>query len=113
MITEIFDGEETVLLYKPIDQTKVFTRDLDMTGKELMAKISTYSPLYLATQDAFPDIDDQHRELYCARIFKKVVKLLEAKHPQGSKHSSRLQQALVNYRENEVYRHIFDVLVRH
>lgn len=112
VITEIFDGTDMVTLVKPTDQTKVFTRDLDPTGKEIMAKISTYCPLYLATRDAFPDVDTSHRTNYCSQMFKTVVNLLRAKYSKEKEHLVRLQQAKENYRQNEVYQHIFQILVR-
>lgn len=76
-----------------------------------MAKISSYCPLYLATRNPFPDIDTSHRENYCSQMFKKAVKFLQDKYSKESQHLVRLQHAKQNFRQNDVYRHIFEILV--
>lgn len=111
LLTKIFDGQSMVDICKPVHQSKITTRDLDPTGQEIMRKISKLSPLYLATKNAFPDSGATNRRRFCRLMFKKAVKSLKKKFPDEPRHIERLDEALNNYKIDDIYRKLLGVLV--
>lgn len=110
-MSEIFDGKENIQILKPIIQSKITARDLDPTGQDIIRKISAYSPLYLATKNAFPDSGDDSREAYCKMIFRRSAKALIKKYSTDKTFVQQLNQAQHNYDRDIKYAKLINVLV--
>lgn len=108
---EIFDGVKTIPIYKPIGQEKFATRDLDDIGRMIMAKISTYAPLYLATKNAFPDTTDQYRQAFADRMFHDAVTALKEKFSSDPNLLNELEHVSDAYETNSQYKALYKPLV--
>lgn len=110
VLCEVFDGENSIPITKPVKQQKLSTRDLDPVMQELMLTIAVESPLYLSTRDAFPDHSTDSKSDFCSLMVRKAARIVQEKGCNDRK-IDQIKHITAEFKTNKDYRKLVSKLV--
>lgn len=110
LLCEVFDGTETHQIHKPASQSKVYSRNMDPVGQELLDIISKEGPLYLATQDAFPDHSTMLKANYCLTMVTRAALLLKELGANEAK-VAKIEHTIAAFKADTKYRKALSKIV--